>query len=1039
MFLKRAGWVAVLFFSGFSIGLAEVTIRARVTAVEPEAYVRLFWTWGGQGLGGDPVNGEWTAVKPGKPTAAAHPQLGAPDNSEADPLLDVLKKPEGLSDVMVEEGSTFDYQWLRKGVWSPEIPLSAFHTAGLRFLTVYAEGCKPGKAKARVNLKSAVFEFELFENGKTLKTFQEASPAGAVGTIIVPMKLLENGKAGPAFLAQAQGLSSLIASRLAFMKGLPWAGDALPKLYEIETDCGGYGTGHGYAVRTSSQAVLFDEFQILRQMGVNGLRNNPSFFPEMVKARRPEVMGLSRVHEGHVGGYPFERAPADHITGKLRPLPWEPGWGCPYHPVWSNRAAEAEAALESELKIGREMPYTTWWCLTVDEIGSAFDATAERKEHQGVCPHCTEAFRTFLKSKGLGPKDFDAADWTPIRSTYGYFSKPYEQRMREEAEAAAKAAPKLGDTSMDWKRTSKPDAAEMVGMTPAAPAAKTAEKAATVDETVVDLSDEQVEKGGAKGLEKALAAEAAKQGIPPSPTPALSARGWHKLSYWSRQFNCIGSAQLFSPMRAAFLAANERKRKALEQGRFDSPEAKQPWIYMYALRGNSFLLGGHSLDFFDFYRYSDNGFMYETSNRDPRVWQWDSYLCDVGRILHEKMGLAFGVYVKPHRGAGMQRALSAIARGVRCLYWYTYGPDWAKGDTFGGNTNVMADVSRCARLIGEAEPVTWEGVWMKPAEIAVVRPRTAEFFGNNAQWEDGKWVYAALTHAHLSLDPLDEEFLLSEDLSRYKAIYITGSHIRRDVVPSVVRYVNNGGTLFTSCGGLIRDEAGQIIEELLPVFGLKGRADPVVWGNVPRYGATALGKISPLTNAPADAVVHPGGAAGAGPGFPLQVGYEKLRPAEGTKVHAVFADGSPALVQHAYGKGQAWMAGYYAGVEYAAGVMKDGYDMSAEFPAALRKLIVQPALNAGVKAVVETSQPLVESVGIRNPKSGRQAVVLMNWAYKGKEQVRFTDVTVTIRDAGALKGARSVWQRKALPVEKQGNSLIINVGELEDGDVLLMD
>jgi hypothetical protein len=402
------------------------------------------------------------------------------------------------------------------------------------------------------------------------------------------------------------------------------------------------------------------------------------------------------------------------------------------------------------------------------------------------------------------------------------------------------------------------------------------------------------------------------------------------------------------------------------------------------------------------------------------------------------MGHEFGIYVKPHRGAAIQRALSAVARGIRCLYWYTYGPDWAKGDTFGGNTNVMADVSRCARLIGEAEPVTWQGVWMKAPQIAVVRPRTAEFFGNNAQWEDGKWVYAALTHAHLSMDPLDEEFLLSEDLAAYKAIYITGSHIRRDVVPKIIKYVENGGTLYTGCGGLMRDEAGQVIDELLPVFGLKARQDPVVWGNVPRYGATALGKISSLTNAPSDAVVRAAGAAG-GPGYPLQVGYDKLQPAEGTQVHAVFGDGSAAVVSHAFGKGRAWMAGYYSGVEYAAGVMKEGYDMSAEFPAGLRDLVANPAVEAGVRPVVQPSLPLVEGIGVRNPESGRQAVVLCNWAYKGRELIPAVNLTVRVADAGSLKGARSVWQRKALPVEKQGNDLVITVGHLEDGDVLLLE
>src|ERR1043165_5605369 len=89
-----------------------------------------------------------------------------------------------------------------------------------------------------------------------------------------------------------------------------------------------------------------------------------------------------------------------------------------------------------------------------------------------------------------------------------------------------------------------------------------------------------------------------------------------------------------------------------------------PHIYSFALRGNTFLMGGHSLDFFDFYRHADNAFVYETSNRDARVWQWDSYLCDVGRIVSQDQHIQFGIYIKPHRGAPIQRTLAAAARGA---------------------------------------------------------------------------------------------------------------------------------------------------------------------------------------------------------------------------------------------------------------------------------------------------------------------------------------------------------------------------------------
>jgi hypothetical protein len=564
-----------------------------------------------------------------------------------------------------------------------------------------------------------------------------------------------------------------------------------------------------------------------------------------------------------------------------------------------------------------------------------------------------------------------------------------------------------------------------------------------VDATVVDTGDEKEPEAGLE-LESILGLEAplTEAGVPGKarpalPPPGLSAKGWHKLTYWSMRFVNDSSARLFSPRRDAFRAANAAKRKALEEGRTDSPEAQQPWFFMYALRGNTYLMGGSSLDFFDFYRYSDTGFMYETSNRDPRVWPWDSYLCDVGRTLREKMGLEFGIYVKPHRGAPIQRALASAARGARCIYWYTYGPEWWKGDTFGGNTNVLALVSQAARLIAAAEPAAWEGRWARPAQVAVVRPRTSEFFGHSAQWEDGKWVYAALQHAHLAVDALDEELLMSEDLARYKAIYVTGSHLRRDVAVRLAEYVKNGGTLMTGCGGLAKDEAGDSLNDLLlPVFGLKGRTPESLWGRVSRYGATSLAGIGVLTNAPGEASVK---SAGGTEPFALKVGWERLEPLPETTVVASFADGGAALTKHVYGKGTAWLAGFYTGMEYATGVMKPGYNTAVDFDAVKRGLVAGAALAAGAKPAVDASEPLIEGVWVVNDKTKKQAVLLMNWSYNGRASVTFSNVTVRLAGAAGVVKVHSAAQRRDVAFEPQGADLLVKLGEMREGDVLSLE
>ena len=1030
-------WLAAALLPALSAPAAgELTIRARATGVEPEARVRLFWSWGGRGqTSGDPVEGEWTEVAL---KAASLPQARMAPDGDGPDLEALFDEPDPADDVLVEHGKASDYHWLRPGVWSPAIPFSSFRNGGLKYLTVTARGCETADLRKPVVLRRVQFEFEILQQSRTLHAFAEASPEGAVCTILLPVRALAAAPGDPAVRARACGLAEYTRRQRIFMEGLPWAADRLPSRYEIITDCGGFGG------RTTSRALFDDEFRILRQLGVNGLRGRPGFFPDDVKAGRTESLALARCMIGGLEGYPYQPAPYDRESQRFRPLPWPEGAGCPWHPVYSNRADQARQQVRKALQDAAGLPFETCWLLSIDEIGDAFGGTPEGRNHMGVCPHCIARFRAYLRERGLTPDDFDARDWEPVRPTFGYFAKPYAEleQARLEALERERVKPAVDDVEFLGETTG----AETL-LAEAARDAENRNRPATAaplepaprgrDATAVDLGDEAAAAVGAEeaAAQALAAAEAERQKLPSSPAPGLSARGWHRLTYWSRRFLNDGSVMLFTPMRDAFATANAAKRAARASGRSDAPEARQPWLFTYALRGNTFLMGGQSIDFFDFYRYSDTGFMYETSNRDPRVWSWDSYLCDVGRMLHDKLGLAFGIYVKPHRGAGTQRALTAVARGARSLYWYTYGPEWCKGDSFGGSTNTLMIVSQAARLIGGAEPVTWEGRPTLPAEIAVVRPRTSEFFGNSAKWEDGKWVYTALQHAHLPVDPLDEEWLMSEDLARYKAIYVTGSHIRRDVARRLVKYVEAGGALFTGCGGLRHDEAGEPIGELLPVFGLASRGEPVLWGRVPRYGATGLGGVASVSNAPPDADV----VIGTERPFALKVGYERLTPAPGAEVLATFADGSPALVCNRFGKGRAWLAGWYTGVEYATGVMKVDYNTATDFPPGQRALIARPAVDAGARPVVDTSSPVVEGVRIVNPAGGREAVVLMNWGRKGHNLVTHADLRVRLRDAGAWQGARSVCQRRAVPARREGAELVLDVGNLDNGDVLLLE
>ncbi|MBI3854077.1 MAG: hypothetical protein HY293_00135 [Planctomycetes bacterium] len=161
---------------------------------------------------------------------------------------------------------------------------------------------------------------------------------------------------------------------------------------------------------------------------------------------------------------------------------------------------------------------------------------------------------------------------------------------------------------------------------------------------------------------------------------------------------------------------------------------------------------------------------------------------------------------------------------------------------------------------------------------------------------------------------------------------------------------------------------------------------------------------------------------------------------------AKFADGSPALTRHAAGKGQVWVAGFFPGLEYSAGVRTDEFDMTRDFDAVRRSFVTAAALER-VKPVVDASGPLVEGLLLRN-EAGKRAVTLMNWAYrvtaKGgrktlKSVVPFKDLKIAIRGVGDVTQVASTVLNKPLVVEKTADGISVLLPLLDEGDVLRLE
>jgi hypothetical protein len=405
--------------------------------------------------------------------------------------------------------------------------------------------------------------------------------------------------------------------------------------------------------------------------------------------------------------------------------------------------------------------------------------------------------------------------------------------------------------------------------------------------------------------------------------------------------------------------------------------------------------------------------------------------------------------------------LSAVSRGDTMIYWYTYGPDYKKGDSFSQDPAALALTSKAAHLLGRSEEALYGSSWVLPAEVAVVKPETTQRWMNlagnpphlTAAWENAKWVYSALQHAHVPVDPIDEHVLATEDLSRYKLIYVSGSHVTAAAAKGLLRYVKQGGTLYTSGWGLARDEANRPLRVLEPVLGLRRRNAPETWYEVTLYGAKRIEsydepakRIAPV---PEGAAIVAGDFAQET--FTPAVGREILLPKDDADVLACFADGSAAVTQHKYGAGEAYVVGLFPGLEYSAPVRRADFDMTRDFHAARRHLVAGPAL-ALARPVVDASEPLVEGVLLGNEPSGMRTVTLANWAYRvesirqdasGRQtpqvaHVAAERVTIAVRGAGDVGQVTSCTLDRPLDFSRSADTIVVSLPKLEEGDVLLL-
>ena len=314
-------------------------------------------------------------------------------------------------------------------------------------------------------------------------------------------------------------------------------------------------------------------------------------------------------------------------------------------------------------------------------------------------------------------------------------------------------------------------------------------------------------------------------------------------------------------------------------------------------------------------------------------------------------------------------------------------------------------------------------------------PRSSEIWGKATPlevtaFENAKWVYLALAHAHIPVDVLSEQQLAEGKLDHYKAIYVPGTHLHHDAARQLKTWVEAGGLLWTDALGLSRDEANQPTPALAGLLKL-GERRLESWGKVEGYRATELAPLVETSTPEQASITWDGGKAIA------RIGREVFAETDAT-VAARFADGKPAVLRQRFGKGEIVVLGWWSGLTYSARVRRPDFDMRTDFDADPRRWIAGPALQRGVYAPVLPAAPTVEAVLLES--DGKRSIVLMNWAYKsvagryGGVLEPESNLRIDLPGIGAATSVRSLVHGNR-PIE--GRS--VTLPTLDEVDVLFLD
>jgi len=450
---------------------------------------------------------------------------------------------------------------------------------------------------------------------------------------------------------------------------------------------------------------------------------------------------------------------------------------------------------------------------------------------------------------------------------------------------------------------------------------------------------------------------------------------------------------------------------------------------------------GQGVDYFTLLRGTDqNAIWSEDWSNGASTYQDATYNVALMAAAARDKSQTLGQYLIAYAGRKgydiRLKAVSEVARGVKILKSFHYGPTWAthEGSPWQKTPQMWGDQARAVREIGAVEDDLLPAMPQK-AQVAILYSSASDVWNqdNLAYGFERMNTWLALTHAQIPVDIVGEDDVSNGDLTGYKVCYLSDPNITRAAAIKLAVWVQAGGTLIMTAGAGEKDEYNRPLDTLDKLLDYKRNAVETLqkFHASGRYLSTLIPKDTVKTNTGNIDVLS------------VKQTFGNVQPGV---IKSTFTDGSPAEIKSAAGKGFVICEGYLPAIDYMrkALIAKGDIEKKAtditdnngipgaedveplklneksynpwQYPADIRNAIIAPVQVANVETPIKCNVPLVDAVYMTGGKN--LLIPLANYTLQP-----IKEMTLEITVDKPVREVKSVYQGN-IKFDKIGNNKI---------------